>query len=205
MFRSRQIQPAMAAEPVMPSSGGSVSDAASDGGGARAAGASPDLLDEAGFARLHAQTARPLWSYLYRVVGDAAQAEDLVQETFLRVLRARIAALDDDERRAYVFRIAGNLAVDTFRKRKREGDVLATVERDHARDTPAQTRDLDVARSFGQLKPQERAMLWLAYVEGSAHDEIAQSLGVKSGSIRVLLFRARRKLRDLIAATGGSR
>ena len=42
------------------------------------------------FARLHAHTARPLWSYLYRVVGDAAQAEDLVQETFLRLLRARV-------------------------------------------------------------------------------------------------------------------
>jgi RNA polymerase sigma-70 factor (ECF subfamily) len=205
MFRSRQIQPAMAAEPVLPSSGGSVSDAASESGGRRAANMDTELLDESGFARLHAETARPLWSYLYRVVGDAAQAEDLVQETFLRVLRARVGGLDADERRAYVFRIAGNLAVDTFRKRRREGDALATVGREQARDTPAQTRDLDVARSFGQLKPQERAMLWLAYVEGSAHDEIAQSLGVKSGSIRVLLFRARRKLRDLVAATGGAR
>jgi RNA polymerase sigma-70 factor (ECF subfamily) len=203
MFRSRQIQPAMAAERVPSSSAGSVSDAAGEGGGRRVAGANAGLLDEGGFARLHADTARPLWSYLYRVVGDAAQAEDLVQETFLRILRARVGTLTDDERRAYVFRVAANLAVDAFRRRKREGEVLADVEREGGRDQQPAASDLDVARSFSQLKPQERAMLWLAYVEGSAHDEIAQSLGVKSGSIRVLLFRARRRLRDLMA--GGTR
>jgi RNA polymerase sigma-70 factor (ECF subfamily) len=196
----------MATEPSPPSPRGAGPDVSTAPAlGAGATPAASDYLDEGAFARLHAQTARPLWSYLYRVVGDAAQAEDLVQETFLRVLRARVGALDEDERRAYVFRIAGNLAVDTFRKRRREGDAMATVEREQARETPAHMRDLDLARSFGQLRPQERAMLWLAYVEGSAHDEIAQSLGVKSGSIRVLLFRARRKLRDLLAATGGSR
>jgi RNA polymerase sigma-70 factor (ECF subfamily) len=162
-------------------------------------------LDESAFARLHAETARPLWSYLYRVVGDASQAEDLVQETFLRVLRAKSGPLDDDERRAYVFRIAGNLAIDAFRRRKRDTDLAAAVEREAARESAPQASDLDVARSFGQLTPQQRAMLWLAYVEGSAHDEIAQSLGVKSGSVRVLLFRARRKLRELMTGAGGSR
>jgi RNA polymerase sigma factor (sigma-70 family) len=165
-----------------------------------------EYLDEAAFARLHAETARPLWSYLYRVVGDAAQAEDLVQETFLRLLRAKVGQLSHDEQRAYAFRTAGNLAVDTWRQRKREGALLDSVERDMAREESPQLRDLDVARSFDQLKPQERAMLWLAYVEGSAHDEIAQSLRLKSGSIRVLLFRARRTLRDLMTGgSGGSR
>lgn len=164
-------------------------------------------LDEASFTRLHAELARPLWSYLYRVLGDAARAEDLVQDTFLRLLRARIGGLDDDERRAYAFRVAGNLAMDLFRKGKRDDALHAAVERDAPRDRPPAARDLDVARSFGQLEPRERAMLWLAYVEGSAHDEIAKSLGLRSGSIRVLLFRARRKLRDLLARAdgGGSR
>jgi RNA polymerase sigma-70 factor (ECF subfamily) len=163
----------------------------------------PDYLDEAAFHRLHAQTARPLWSYLYRVVGDAPQAEDLVQETFLRILRARVGPLSEDEQRAYVFRTASNLAVDAFRRRKREGDALETVERDTSREAAPYVRDLDVARSFRQLKPQERALLWLAYVEGSAHDEIARSLSLKAGSIRVLLFRARRRLRHLLAGSLG--
>jgi len=162
-------------------------------------------IDETAFARLHATTARPLWSYLYRVLGDAAQAEDLVQETFLRLLRAKIGGLDEDELRAYAFRVAGNIAVDTWRRKKREGSAIEEASLEARHDAAPQLRDLDVARSFERLKPQERAMLWLAYVEGSAHAEIAQSLNLKPGSIRVLLFRARRKLRELMAGTGGSR
>ena len=52
----------------------------------------------------------------------------------------------------------------------------------------------DVRRAFGRLKPRERALLWLAYANGSSHHEIADVLGVKTGSIKLLLFRARRKL-----------
>ena len=52
----------------------------------------------------------------------------------------------------------------------------------------------DVRRAFGRLKPRERALLWLAYANGSSHHEIADVLGLKTGSIKLLLFRARRKL-----------
>ena len=52
----------------------------------------------------------------------------------------------------------------------------------------------DVRRALGRLKPRERAMLWLAYANGSSHAEIADVLGLKTGSIKLLLFRARRKL-----------
>ena len=52
----------------------------------------------------------------------------------------------------------------------------------------------DVRRALGRLKPRERAMLWLAYANGSSHAEIADVLGLKTASIKLLLFRARRKL-----------
>jgi RNA polymerase sigma-70 factor (ECF subfamily) len=51
---------------------------------------------------------------------------------------------------------------------------------------------------FGELKPQQRQMLWLSYVEGSDHREIATALGVREGSVRVLLHRARKKLASLL-------
>jgi RNA polymerase sigma-70 factor (ECF subfamily) len=159
--------------------------------------ASPPLLDEPSFHRLYAHAARPLWSYLYRVVGNATQADDLVQEAFMKLLKAPVGSLAPDGQRAYLFRLAGNLAIDAWRARKREADARPALEPD-VPGPPERERDLDLARTFGQLTPQERAMLWMAYVEGSAHEEIAGVLHVKPASVKVLLFRARRKLRNLL-------
>jgi RNA polymerase sigma-70 factor, ECF subfamily len=64
---------------------------------------------------------------------------------------------------------------------------------------------LDMIRVFRQLKPQQRQMMWLAYVEGADHREIASALGVREGSVRVLLHRARRKLAALLRAPDSSR
>jgi RNA polymerase sigma-70 factor (ECF subfamily) len=55
-------------------------------------------------------------------------------------------------------------------------------------------RDLDVARLFSELKPRQRALLWLAYVEGDTHRDIADSLRLARGSVKVLLARARARL-----------
>ena len=52
------------------------------------------------------------------------------------------------------------------------------------------------------MKPGERQMLWLAYVEGSSHKEIAEIVGTREQSVRTLLFRARRKLTSLLRARG---
>jgi len=63
----------------------------------------------------------------------------------------------------------------------------------HARYWVTSSRQ-DVRRALGRLKPRERALLWLAYANGSSHAEIADVLGLKTGSIKLLLFRARRKM-----------
>jgi RNA polymerase sigma-70 factor (ECF subfamily) len=59
-----------------------------------------------------------------------------------------------------------------------------------------------VATTFAQLTSRERALLWLAYVEGNSHDDIAAALGLGRRSIKVLLFRARRRLSELLKARG---
>ena len=56
----------------------------------------------------------------------------------------------------------------------------------------------DLGRAMAQLRPREREMLWLAYAQGSNHRDIAGTLGVKAESVRLLLFRARRKLARLL-------
>jgi RNA polymerase sigma-70 factor (ECF subfamily) len=63
----------------------------------------------------------------------------------------------------------------------------------------------DLTRAMGQLKPRERSLLWLAYAEGSSHREIAATLGVKLASVKLLLFRARRKLAAILTVPGGGR
>jgi RNA polymerase sigma-70 factor, ECF subfamily len=168
-------------------------------------GSAERLVNEAAFQTFYRSTSRALWAYLYRVLGDAAQAEDVMQDAFLRFLRAPIATLAPDEQRAWIFRVAGNLAIDVHRRRAREARAVAAGAPDAVSEPGVSAGNLDVARSFSELTARERALLWLAYVEGSAHHEIAQALDVKPSSVKVLLFRARRRLMALLAArsTGG--
>lgn len=168
------------------------------------AGDDARALDDAAFRAFYHRHARAVWSYLYRAFGNASQADDVMQEAFCRFLTAPVAELDESEQRAYVFRIAGNLAIDHWRRQRREQTALERTERpaEGAPGAQPNAQAMDLSRTFGELKPQERALLWLAYVEESAHDEIAASLGLAPKSIRVLLFRARRKLASLLRQRG---
>ena len=161
-------------------------------------------LSEAAFAELYRQQARPLWGYVYRVTGHAADADDVVQEAFIRMFNADLPALTPEDMRKYLFRVASNVVTDRWRRSSRDPAREAT-EREMAeiRDPAAEPlRDRDVTRTFAELQPRERALLWLAYVEGEDHRGIAAALGLAPGSVKVLLSRARGKLRDLLTARG---
>lgn len=159
----------------------------------------PALLEEAEFHALYARTAGPLRAYVMRTLGDPAHADDIVQETFLRVLIKPVPTRDLDELKPYVFRIASNLVVDHWRAHKREtsGEVPERGEQpgNHA-------LRLDIGRIFGRLKPRERQLVWLAHVDGADHREIAATLGLRAGSIRVLLSRARKRLAQMLRENG---
>ena len=158
-------------------------------------------LDERTFAACYEHNARSLWSYVYRVTGKASDADDLVQEAFCRLLQAEVDALGAEELRRYVFRIASNLIADRWRRSKHEESWL-----DRLRGGPSSHNDPEyddsVSREFAAMKSRDRALLWLAYVEGESHQDIADALGLSRGSIKVLLARARGRLRDLLAAKG---
>ena len=158
-------------------------------------------LDEAEFRAFYEQTARSLRAYLRRSL-PADAVDDALQEAYLRLLRTPHVRLPHDERRAYLYRIAANLANDTWRARKK-APVGEGPAPDELPGRPAAhgTR-VDMTRAMDRLRLQERTMLWLAYVEQASHREIAAALDVKEGSVRVLLSRARRKL---AAALGVSR
>ena len=157
-------------------------------------------LDEAAFAAFHARTSRPLRAYVVRVVGNVPDADDIVQEAFLRMLRADVPAGDAEHLRRYLYRVASNLIVDRWRRtRREEGEDMMP---EPVAPRPRYEEEASVAKIFAELKPRDRALLWLAYVEGESHGEIATSLGVGRRGVKVMLFRARRRLRDLLQARG---
>jgi RNA polymerase sigma-70 factor, ECF subfamily len=164
--------------------------------------ASVTALTEHAFGEFYREHSRPLWTYVYRVTGNAADADDIVQEAFCRLLRADVPELTEDALRPYVFRIAGNLITDRWRRSNREQPGLSHARNAAAAPTSPSFHDHDVTRTFAALKPRERALLWLAYVEGEDHKQIAESLGLARGSIKVLLSRARARLRDRLEAKG---
>jgi RNA polymerase sigma-70 factor, ECF subfamily len=171
-------------------------DLLNDRPGVRAVTKKEPNMDEAAFRVFYAETARPLFSYLLRVSGDRVLAEDFMQESYCRLLSADLPAISRAESRSYLFRIATNLLHDRWRRHKE--DPLPDDVLEMASSAPALDSKLEMQRAFEQLKPRERELLWLAYVEGSNHSEIADCTGLRAGSIRILLFRARRRLANLI-------
>ena len=166
-------------------------------------------MDEEAFRSFYDRTARPLWAYLSRLAANPAQADDLLQETYYRFLRAKSAYESEEHRRHALFRIATNLARDAHRRGKAdplrhagdaEAEALALPGSAQAPDAAAEARaaSAHVRRALQKLAPRERAMLWLAYAHGSSHREIAEAVGVKTPSVKQLLFRARRRMAALM-------
>jgi RNA polymerase sigma-70 factor, ECF subfamily len=164
-------------------------------------------MDEDAFRAFYDRTARALWNYLARITGDTQAADDLLQETYYRFLRTHGTWDGESHRRAYLFRIATNLVHDG-RRRSRRAPIVALPEPEKVSDIASRgdvaesaVQRTDLRRAMSRLRPRERALLWLAYGQGHAHAEIAQTLGVKTASVKLLLFRARRKLAGLMRRT----
>ncbi len=161
-------------------------------------------MDEDTFRRFYNRTSGMLWAYLARATNDPAAADDLLQESYYRLLRTTTTFESEDHRKNYLFRIATNLIRDRFRRPRLdsaqlpehgEGDI--TADGDLAQQTQQRS---DLARAMAQLSQRERELVWLAYGQGSTHQEIAGMLGLKTGSIKPLLFRARRKLARILTS-----
>ena len=164
-------------------------------------------MTEEAFRVFYEQTSRPVWLYLARMTGDRRLADDLLQETYYRFLRAGASFDSDDHRRHYLFRIATNLVRD--HRRRPRMDSASLGEREDSTPTPGAgdpaeraARHIDLERAMERLKPRERSLLWLAYAQGCSHEEIAAALGLKPASLKALLFRARRRLLALLASPG---
>jgi RNA polymerase sigma-70 factor (ECF subfamily) len=156
-------------------------------------------MTEAEFQRLYDATAGAIVGYLAAVTGRRDVADDLLQETYCRLLAhgqsRKMAGMDALATRRYLFRIATNL----LRDRWRAGEDQPFAEPPEAAQILNFESAIDIREMLKHLKPKERELLWLAYVEGMDHAEIAAATGLGRLSVRTLLFRARNKAKRFLS------
>jgi len=101
--------------------------------------------------------------------------------------------------RRYLFRIGSNLLHDHWRRPRTES-IEETAEQHFSTESDAVGSDarMELGPALNQLRPRDRQILWLAYAEGYSHREIAEVAGLASASVRLLLFRARRRVAKLL-------
>ncbi len=161
--------------------------------------------DRAAFEELVRRTSRLLFARLYLDTGDTHQAEDLLQETLLRAYRTLDRLAEPAKFRAWLLRIAQNVAIDAVRKaqrQKRSADVEQEKQRlrllsprpddEEAEGAELRQQALAVLRS---LPEEYRLPLSLRYLAGADHQTIQLQLGLSNGALRGLLHRGMKLLR----------
>ena len=156
--------------------------------------------------RFYTNHSRSFWFYIYKICGNEQLADDIYQESFVKFLKAGPEMANEKHMKVYLYRIAFRLIVDKKRRIKVEKksfeEKAHTFERDmhDAGQESGVLLSMEMKKTFKKLKPKQRMILWLAYVEGYSYSEIAQMTNTKENSLKVQLFRAREKLADLIRA-----
>ena len=154
---------------------------------------------------------RPLWRAAYRVLGDAAAAEDAVQDAFLRAWRALDRFDESAELSTWLYRIAINAAIDHRRDRVRREPMSATLREDFDGQVAARSTEADPHRQafwremvghaqevISGLPEAERTAIVLRHFEGRSIAEIASVLGGGENAAKQAVFRAVHKLRAVL-------
>lgn len=158
--------------------------------------------DRREFRAFYERTAPPIRAYLRRTTSDPDVVDDLLQETYVRYLSAEVPSMDEARATQYLYRVATNLAIDRWRRADVERRASETRVAETARVPAPVGLRRDLAVALDRLPPRHRAIVWLAYVEGYSHREIAEIVDVKPASVRVLLFRARNRLARILEEAG---
>ena len=172
--------------------------------------------DDASFDFLLVKYRSPLVNFLYRMVRDTATAEDLAQEVFLRVYRARKQYTPSAKFTTWLFRIATNVALNSVRDNRYQKmevslDAPVSSEEDSApRELPAREMRIDehlleqdrvafIQRAIASLPEKQRAAVLLHKYEEMDYAEIAKILDCTEAALKSLLFRAYESLRVQLA------
>lgn len=173
---------------------------------------------EAAFRELVRRYERPVFSLIFRMVRDRETAEDLAQDTFIKVLNHIDRYRPEFKFSSWLFKIANNVTIDHLRKRQLDTVSIdgsphaATAAEAEATSFDVRSRGespLDemesrelgsaIERAIATLRPEYRACILLRHVEGRSYEEIAATLDLPLGTVKTYIHRARHELRDALA------
>jgi RNA polymerase sigma-70 factor, ECF subfamily len=159
--------------------------------------------DEAAMRALWSRHAPHVDAVVRRLVGnDMDLAADIAQEVWIQIFRALPQYRGESQFGTWAHRIAVNRTLNALRRTRRLAKIETTVEEDTAlvESDPERTLMMQtIATAASKLSPGARAVFMLHDVEGFTHEEIAERLGITSGGSKSQLFKARAKLRTLLA------
>ena len=170
--------------------------------------------DDAAFSEVVARYKAKIYNYVYRMTGSSEDAEDLTQEVFIRMYTSIDSFRGQSSLNTWLFRIAGNLCIDRFRRTKNRTPAYSldepTGEADQTQEVPDHTYEPhrllenveladQIQQALSMLPEKLRATLLLHDVEGLPYEEIAQVVGCPLGTVKSRLFNARMQLRQHLA------
>jgi RNA polymerase sigma-70 factor, ECF subfamily len=160
------------------------------------------------FGQVYAQYERPVFRYAYHLLGNAEDADDVKQETFLKAYRAMASFKGDSRLLTWLLVICGNLCRDQVKRRSRQREVLYDP-RDVPVDTYSSSDDPDekiekeersriVMGALRGMPADQREIIVLREIEELDYAEIAKVLGCSLASVKLKLFRARRRFKERV-------
>lgn len=155
-----------------------------------------------------------LFEFFYRLSGDAASSEDLVQEVFLRMLKYRNTFRDNSDFRAWMYHIARTARIDRFRGQRSEEELTddcvqivgdGQTQRSPLHHVEEQERSALLQRALLQLPDEKRELLVLARFHELKYEQIGTLLDIDVGTVKVRVHRALTQLREIIQTMSGEK
>lgn len=172
--------------------------------------------DAAAFEALVLRYQTQVYSLAYRMVGNEADAQDLAQEAFVRAWRALDSFQFSSQFSTWLYRLTSNICIDFLRSQKKRKHISLTVLQDDEQqqwDMPdnrplpeeqmmASEEKEALSKAIAALDPEYRQVLTLRIVNDCSYQQISEIMGIREGTVKSRLSRAREQLRKKLAKSG---
>jgi len=164
-----------------------------------AAAAPPLVTPESGFRELYQRHAATVYRTALRVTGNAADAEDVLQNVFLRILNRKLTVDNEWSPEGYLRRAATNASIDLLRRKTKAAETSLPEGLDlGTRETPLLLKER-LRRALAKISQADAEMFVLCYLEGYSYAELSELLELEPGTVASRLFRIRAALREQLS------